>query len=53
MDDEADRGLPEGEEEEFDPVQFADEQSFPASDPPSSWVGGDGHADEPSEPGEG
>jgi hypothetical protein len=28
-------------EPEMDPVQESDEESFPASDPPSSWTGGD------------
>ena len=26
-----------------DSVEEADEESFPASDPPASWAGGDGH----------
>lgn len=46
MENHTDPADPEGEDEEFDPVEFADEQSFPASDPPSSWTGGDEHGDE-------
>jgi hypothetical protein len=29
------------EGEEVEPVQESDEESFPASDAPSSWAGGD------------
>jgi hypothetical protein len=33
-------GEVDAEDEVGDPVQEADEQSFPASDPPSAWSGG-------------
>ena len=32
-------GEPEGDADEGDSVQEAGEESFPASDPPSSWAG--------------
>jgi hypothetical protein len=48
MSEESDQGIPDGDEdEELDPVGFADEQSFPASDPPSAWSGGDGSVEPP------
>jgi hypothetical protein len=49
MPDDPDRPVrPDGEDatpsdEPADSVEEADKESFPASDPPASWAGGDGH----------
>jgi hypothetical protein len=32
-------GAEDGVDEEEDPIQEAEEESFPASDPPSQWAG--------------